>query len=552
MATQKDKDVVAETINILVSTNIPDQANVSLTSKVIVSSSINAKLYNEYPYITDTIRIRQGFLINKPYNDILDYFFIKDTFVRYTKEMMKTKDEDDTYASLEGDEKRIKYIELNIKTMLRMIFNTFPINGNVTSSLEKDYIDKLYNINKYSYLSIGSKKYTIAKVVWIDDIYNHYVTKQLVRDYKDFTAWKGNEKRSIENRRKDNTGQKTRIIGAWNKIDKNLIILDDNIEKIIKYISNEKELTTTTENVIRNRNALDGLLAHLIILKLTVLPDTKVEAEIDKLGTIKADDRKKTITDLIDKRLAYNYETTPEFIVEMNRTADIIIKSGIVSIHSSIQSLIKDLTDNNNKFITIEDETRYLELDSAMFGNEKYKNENFKSLTGAINKNLQVIKNMINLKKKKLFDENQPPEFKGEFDENSIYPHMVKNLVARIQKTDLKPDVTRDAAGIIFDNNNVKTPKYEVYFYIDLVDGYVTDDNDTELDLCTFRDELLLIKFNQIMNDEVYALQHDPLIKVLEKEKDKEKEKEKEKVKKGGTKKNRVIRNKTQRISKLW
>jgi hypothetical protein len=552
MATQKDKDVVVETINILVSTNIPDQANVSLTSKVIVSSSINAKLYNEYPYITDTIRIREGFLINKPYNDILDYFFIKDTFVRYTKEMMKTKDEDDTYASLEGDEKRVKYIESNIKTMLRMIFNTFPINGNVTSSLEKDYIDKLYNINKYSYLSIGSKKYTIAKVVWIDDIYNHYVTKQLVRDYKDFTAWKGNEKRSIENRLKDNTGQKTRIIGAWNKIDKNLIILDDNIEKIIKYISNEKELTTTTENVIRNRNALDGLLAHLIILKLTVLPAnaTSIEAEIDKLGTIKADDRKKTITDLINKRSTYNYETTPEFIVEMNRTSDIIIKSGIVSIHSSIQSLIKDLTDNNNKFITIEDETRYLELESAMFGNEKYKNENFKTLTGAINKNLQVIKNMINLKKKKLFDENQPPEFKGEFDENSIYPHMVKNLVARIQKTDLKPDVTRDAAGIIFDNNNVKTPKFEVYFYIDLVDGYVTDDNKIELDLCTFRDELLLIKFNQIMNDEVYALQHDPLIKVVDINKDKEKEKEKEK--KGGTKKNRVIRNKTQRISKLW
>jgi len=467
---------------------------------------------------------------------------------------MKTKDEDDTYDSLEGDEKRVKYIESNIKTMLRMIFNTFPINGNVTSSLEKDYIDKLYNINKYSYLSIGSKKYTIAKVVWIDDIYNHYVTKQLVRDYKDFTAWKGNEKRSIENRRKDNTGQKTRIISTWNKIDKNRIILDDNIEKIIKYISNEKELTTTTENVIRNRNALDGLLAHLIILKLTVLPDTKVEAEIDKLGTIKADDRKKTITDLIDKRLAYNYETTPEFIVEMNRTADIIIKSGIVSIHSSIQSLIKDLTDNNNKFITIEDETRYLELDSAMFGNEKYKNENFKSLTGAINKNLQVIKNMINLRKKNLFDENQPPGFIGEFDENSIYSHMVKNLVARIQKTDSPPDETRDAAGIIFDNNNVKTPKFEVYFYIDLVDGYVTDDNKIELDLCTFRDELLLIKFNQIMNDEVYALQHDPLIKVVDinKDKDKEKEKEKEKEKKGGTKKNRVIRNKTQRISKLW
>jgi hypothetical protein len=399
-------------------------------------------------------------------------------------------------------------------------------------------------------LSIGSKKYTIAKVVWIDDIYNHYVTKQLVRDYKEFTAWKANETRSINNRSKDNAGQKIRIIGAWKKIDKVLSILNDNIDKIIQYISNEKELAATTENVIRNRNALDGLLAHLIILKLTVWSEDKginANNEIKNLDSIKAKDRNKTITDLINKHLTYNYETTPEFIVEMNRTADIIIKSGIVSIHSSIQTLIKDLTDNNNKYITIEDEKRYLDLDGAMFGNEKYKNENFKSLTDAINKNLRVIKNMINLNKKSLFYENRPPGLANtDFDENSIYPHMITNLVTRIQKTDSAPDETRDTAGIIFDNNNVKTPKFEVYFYIDLVDGYVADDNEIELDLCTFRDELLVIKFNQIMNDEIYALQHDPLIKVLEKEKDKEK------VKKGGTKKNRVIRNKTQRISKLW
>jgi hypothetical protein len=550
MATKEDrKDIVVETINILVSTNIPDQANVSLTSKIIVSSSINAKLYNEYPYITSSIRIREGFLINKPYNDILDYFFIKDKFVRYTNEMMKTKDEEDIYTNLSDDEKRTRYIESNIKTMLRMIFNTFPINGNVTSSLEDEYIDKLYNLNKYSYLTIGSKKYTIAKVVWINDICNHYVTKQLVKDYKEFNAWRTNETRSIENRIKDNVSQKKRIIDAWKKLDgtnKSLTILTDNIEKIIRYISNEKELTATTENVIRNRNALDGLLAHLIILKLTVWSDEDLKSEIDKLDTIEAKDRKKTINDLINKRLAYNYSET-EFIVEMNRTADIVIKSGLVSIHSSIQNLIKDLNDNNTKSISIADEKRYLSLEGSLFGNEKYKNENFKTLTSAIAKDLQVIKNMINLDKLSLFNEKKPESLSTtEFEDNSLYAHMVTNLVARVQHIDTPLNKEIDAAGIIFDNNNVKTPKYEVYFYIDLVDGYVTDENQIELDLCKFRDELLLIKFNQIMNDEIYALQHDPLIKVVEKEK------EKEKGTKGGTKKNRVIRNKTMRISKLW
>lgn len=547
MATKEDrKDIVVETINILVSTNIPDQANVSLTSKIIVSSSINAKLYNEYPYITSTIRIREGFLINKPYNDILDYFFIKDKFVRYTNEMMKTKDEEDIYTNLSGDEKRRRYIESNIKTMLRMIFNTFPINGNVTSSLENDYIDKLYNLNKYSYLTIGSKKYTIAKVVWINDICNHYVTKQLVKDYKEFNAWRTNEKRSIANRKKDNDGQKSRIIKAWKDDTKTKDILADNIDKIVKYIKNEKDVVLT-ENLMRNRNALDGLLAHLIILQSIALGDTSSEIKLNNDDKI-VENRKSTIQGLLNKKAVYNYNET-EFIVEMNRTADIVIKSGLVSIHSSIQNLIKDLNDNNTKSISIADEQRYLDLDSSLFGNEKYKNENFKTLTSAIAKDLQVIKNMINLDKLSLFNEKKPESLSNtEFEENSLYTHMVTNLVARVQQINTPLNKEIDASGIIFDNNNVKTPKYEVYFYIDLVDGYVTDENQIELDLCKFRDELLLIKFNQIMNDEIYALQHDPLIKVVEKEK----EKEKEKGTKGGTKKNRVIRNKTMRISKLW
>ena len=51
---------------------------------------------------------------------------------------------------------------------------------------------------------------------------------------------------------------------------------------------------------------------------------------------------------------------------------------------------------------------------------------------------------------------------------------------------------------------------------MDLIEGKITDDNRDNLDLCTFRDELLLIKFNQLRNNEIYTLQHDPLIKMLQ------------------------------------
>ena len=58
--------------------------------------------------------------------------------------------------------------------------------------------------------------------------------------------------------------------------------------------------------------------------------------------------------------------------------------------------------------------------------------------------------------------------------------------------------------------------------YMDLTDGKITDENRDSLDLCTFRDELLLIKFTQLMNKNTILIQHDPLIKMLSNEKPKQ------------------------------
>ena len=60
-----NNQIIVDTINILMSTNIPGQADLSLTSKTIVGTSANAAKYNEYPYITRTIKIKEGYLRNK-------------------------------------------------------------------------------------------------------------------------------------------------------------------------------------------------------------------------------------------------------------------------------------------------------------------------------------------------------------------------------------------------------------------------------------------------------------------------------------------------------
>ena len=556
MATEDEtkNQIIVDTINILMSTNIPGQADISLTSKTVVGTSANAAKYNEYPYITRSVAIREGYLRNKSFNDILDYFFIKDILVKKTNEMRVNKilikadsvvadndDEDEEDAPKEEDtpkeddiieaapdtakdednsetKKELENLKSNIQLLLRMIFDTYPIKGNVASSLERIYTTKLYNLNKYSYLNITGKSYTVSKVVWINDVYNHYTSKQLIKDYKEFDAWKVGEIRNIANNLIDNGKTRENIIKSI-KSKKTPLRgnLKDDMTKIQSYMLNLSNWTTKTQSFLTIRNALEILYAHLIILVSTsrTNPAATTNEYIDELNEkkekIEADrdpdlkDQVNRLVNIIDiikrssnKRRPYTVNNTTDFVTELNRTANVIINSNILPISSGVQGLIKDLNDNNEKRIVLEKNQTLINNPSAIFGNDKYKDTNYKTLTDAISKDIKAIRKIENLKKYKEFNADT-----------------VRLLARKIQKP-TEPNTEEDESGIIYDNNNVTTPKYEIYLYVDLIEGKITDDNRDNLDLCTFRDELLLIKFNQLRNNEIYTLQHDPLIKMLQ------------------------------------
>ena len=591
MATDDDtkNQIIVDTINILMSTNIPGQADISLTSKTVVGTSTNAAKYNEYPYITRSVVIRESYLRNKSFNDILDYFFIKDIFVKKTNEMrvnkIKTikepeintaaeddeddeddvpkeeddvpkeeedgpKEEEDVIKVATNTEKKdddsetkneLENLKSNIQLLLRMIFDTYPINGNVASSLERTYTTKLYNLNKYSYLNITGKPYTVSKVVWINDVYNHYTSKQLLKDYKEFNAWKVGEMRNITNNLIDNGKTRENLIQSSRKTPL-LGNFKDDIEKIKSYMLNLSNWTTKTQSFLTIRNALEILYAHLIILrstsrtiptdyikkKINELNDKKKAIEVDQDPDLKDQvNRLVNIIDIIKRssnpKRPYTINNTTDFVTELNRTATVIINSNILPISSGVQGLIKDLNDNNEKRIVLEKNQTLINSPSAIFGNDKYKDTNYKTLTDAISKDIKLIKKIENLEKYEEFN-----------------AATVMTLTQKIQKS-TEPVPGTDESGIIYDNNNVTTPKYEIYLYVDLIEGKVTDDNRDNLDLCTFRDELLLIKFNQLRNNEMYTLQHDPLIKMLQPTQSApNKDEPKLKVKGGGiTKKNR-------------
>ena len=562
MSTGKNGPIIIDTINILVSTNIPDQKDISLTSKVLISTSPNTAKYNEYPYITNSVQLKGGFLRSKSYNEILDFFFIKDVFAKYVntldssetetepqkpyvskddrkkdplkkKEYNNAKDvwkQDMVKFKSRKDKRDIEILNYNIKKMLQLLFATYPILGNVKNTTENSYITDVYNSTKYSYLSINSKTYTISKATWIDDKYNHYLSKQLVKDYKEFNAWRVGEVRNIDTGIGDNKRQLIGIKDAIDKTETTKDIFKSDILKIEKYFMNVSNWTNRNQSLstITIREAMGILYSHLIILQSEwsdkrsieaykkqldnelrkyVIPSTNpVQYTCDKREYDDIEARVEAIKNTLDSKDGddYNLEKSREFMSELSRTAKIIIGSNLVPISNIVQSTIKDLNDNNEKRISLENNRNYIKEERVILGNDKYKNDIFKTLSDVFAKDVQMVKKNINF-----MAGNVEFGFKE-----------IKGLIDDIQNPGKIAE--KDAFGIIYDNNNVTKPKYEIYMYMDLTDGKVTDDNRDNLDLCTFRDELLLIKFTQLMNKNSNLIQHDPLIKILSDEKPKQ------------------------------
>jgi hypothetical protein len=546
MAIATEPIIIIDTINILMATNIPDQPDISLTSRVIVGTSLNSKKYNEYPYITKSVELDIAF---NSYNEILDFFFIKEVFSKNVKiinmppaENVKTyaewitenpkykgksnaRKQYDEYLSIYNsnrDKEDTKILNYNIEKMLQLLLITYPIAGNIYSTIKDGYITNSYPSTKYSYLNINSKTYTISKTIWINDKYNHYLSKQLVKDYKEFDAWKAGETRNINTSISDNEKNLQKIIDDIKK--KNSAVFDNDINKVSTYLTNRSNWVDKIESLSTTtiREAMGILYAHLIILRWELYRTTKVNSANEYNGmqrhmieayktfiTQDADVPNTPLNSSTEKRyiniinllkssynsgIGYNLQHSHQFMIELNRTLKIVINSNLVSISSTVQDIIKDLYENNEKSIVLDNNLRYIEEPDIILGNDKYNNANFKTLSNAFVKDIEMVKKNINI-------------IIADFEYNTI-----EKFIDSIQNP--KKITIGDAFGLIYDNNNVTKPKYEIYTYIDLTDGKITDENQDNLDLCTFRDELLFIKFTQLINNNI-IIQHDPLIQLL-------------------------------------
>lgn len=190
-----------EALSIVLNTNIPDTKykSINFTRKMLYNPENKNEgsqlLLNDYPYFTHDIQYPRSNLVKFSYQDRIDFFFNLDRFnellTPYMANKLDSSKKDSAYYK-----NRKENIDANIITMLLLLFPTkYPMINELYNSY--DYVishrkiiqGMLYNpfaTQLYSYLEIGGKKYTTKSVAWLNDIMNHPIYNEFLREYRDF------------------------------------------------------------------------------------------------------------------------------------------------------------------------------------------------------------------------------------------------------------------------------------------------------------------------------------------------------------------------------
>jgi len=193
-----------EQINIMIDSNIPGKEPFKLTSGILYHPELKlgkpARL-SELPYFTSDVRypLKKLYYLGKTsYKKILKFFFDKKYFevklVGFSKNASEEKSEQS--AKTNDVESITRH---NIKVMMELLFpTTFPSIRNFSSSfneyikgkMETDAsIKGVTSGNRFSYIKVDGKVYTVSKVTWLNDLLNHPVYKEFIDEFINYSAW---------------------------------------------------------------------------------------------------------------------------------------------------------------------------------------------------------------------------------------------------------------------------------------------------------------------------------------------------------------------------
>lgn len=228
-----------EQINIILDTNIPGSKPISFTKELLYHPTLtNKSSFSTYPYFIIDVRIPREQLNKLNYGKRAEIFFNKKKFENMLVQYGLTEGYQKEMTSSEKN----NIINYNVESILKLLLPTqYPIINNISTSFDT-YIKKNVDTDitmrgalpgfmnnaipgiqpQYSYLSIAGKKYTVSRVIWLNDILNHPKYNDLIDKFLSYMKW---TKPTIK------------------KIDKELLKLDEKLKKSIKKpVNYDKEI----------------------------------------------------------------------------------------------------------------------------------------------------------------------------------------------------------------------------------------------------------------------------------------------------------------------
>ena len=263
-------NVAVEYIVITLSTNVDDvhaptqsygnqtfkepKQNIDLTSSMLNYERPKGEFpvpLTKFPFFTQDVEYDSTVLLNFPYYKLVEIFFNENSFRTLLINRLPTNDIDKMKPE-DLEKLRFENGRKNVLVMLFALFTTaYPIKSDISESLaqlsykwSKEKLKQLFyditvKADAFTYLTIHSKKYTVKRAVWLNDILNHPRYRVLLEEFQRFSI-KMND--SIERKKRQ------------------LVLLNKEAEKSgeDKKEDIEKRKKDTEAEIARLQNILDG------------------------------------------------------------------------------------------------------------------------------------------------------------------------------------------------------------------------------------------------------------------------------------------------------
>uniref|UniRef100_A0A6C0JXG2 Uncharacterized protein n=1 Tax=viral metagenome TaxID=1070528 RepID=A0A6C0JXG2_9ZZZZ len=205
-------------IKIKISTNV-DKAPFELTFSSIYDPAPGERPRRidiskmKYPYFTADVKYDEKLLAERPYSELLSIFFDKQEFVKVILDG-SVETHHDAAVLMEN-------ANANIMTMLQLLFPTsYPSKNNINTSYKKYLLKKgpiipldiggnikdilssgevsVFEKRNYSYIKTSRGNCTVSEVVWLNDVLNNKLYRELIEKLIEYKEWREKQTKVIE------------------------------------------------------------------------------------------------------------------------------------------------------------------------------------------------------------------------------------------------------------------------------------------------------------------------------------------------------------------